>query len=84
VNFDLYQKLAPDHQPRWDLQSTIRELRDGLAAMDFNDPNFRESQFIRLRTLSQLREQRLLNDDLEWDWSQGEYAKSLSAVPCLH
>jgi hypothetical protein len=76
--------LAPDHQPRWDLQSTIRELRDGLAAMDFNDPNFRESQFIRLRTLSRLREQKLLNDALEWDWSQGEYARSLSAVPCMH
>jgi nucleoside-diphosphate-sugar epimerase len=84
VNFDLYQKLAPDHQPRWDLQSTIRGLRDGLAAMDFNDLNFRESQFIRLRTLSRLREQGLLNDDLQWVWSQGEYAKSLSAVPCMH
>jgi nucleoside-diphosphate-sugar epimerase len=69
VNFDLYQKLAPDHQPRLDLKSTIRELRDGLEAMHFNDPQFRESQFIRLRTLSRLREQGLLNDQLEWDWA---------------
>ena len=52
--------------------------------MHFNDLNFRESQYIRLRTLSRLREQELLNDDLEWDWSQGEYGKSLSAVPCMH
>jgi len=68
VNFDLYQKLAPDHQPRCDLHSTIRELIDGLEAMHFNDPNFRESQFIRLQTLSRLREQKLLNDDLQWVW----------------
>jgi nucleoside-diphosphate-sugar epimerase len=68
VNFDLYQKLAPDHQPRLDLTSTICELRDGLSAMHFDDPHFRESQFIRLRTLSRLREQGLLNDKLEWDW----------------
>ena len=84
VNFDLYQKLAPEHQPRCDLHSTICELRDGLEAMHFNDRNFRESQFIRLRTLSRLREQRLLNDQLQWDWSLGKYAKSLSAVSCMY
>lgn len=69
VNFDLYQQLAPDHQPRVDLPSTIRELRDGLEAMHFHDHQFRESQFIRLRTLSRLREQGLLNDQLEWEWA---------------
>ena len=70
VNFDLYQKLAPDHQPQLDLKRTVQELRDGLEAMHFSDSKFRESQFIRLRTLSRLREQGLLNDQLEWDWAQ--------------
>jgi nucleoside-diphosphate-sugar epimerase len=70
VNFDLYEKLAPDHQPIWDLESTIRELRDGLKTMNFDNPNFRESQFVRLKTLSQLREQGLLNNNLEWQWPQ--------------
>ena len=66
VNFELYKELAPDHQPLCDLQSTINEVRDNLEAMGFNDPNFRESQFIRLKVLSRLREQVLLDDNLEW------------------
>lgn len=68
VNFDLYKQLAPAHQPTWDLESTILELKDGLEAMGFNDPEFRNSRFIRLSALSRLCEQRLLNDNLEWQW----------------
>jgi len=66
VNFDLFKKLAPDHQPVCDLESTIGEIRDSLEAMEFNDPNFRESQFIRLKVLARLRERGLLDDNLEW------------------
>ncbi len=66
VNFDLYKKLAPNHQPAFSLEDTIRELKDNLEAMDFSDPNFRESQFIRLKVLARLREQGLLNENLEW------------------
>jgi nucleoside-diphosphate-sugar epimerase len=70
VNFDLFKRLAPDYQPRVDLKRTIRGLRDGLAAMHFEDSKFRESQFIRLQTLSRLREQGLLNDNLELAWNR--------------
>lgn len=66
VNFDLYKSLAPDHQPLCDLKSTITEIKENLLAMNFNDPDFRESQFIRLRVLARLRRQGLLNDNLEW------------------
>ena len=66
VNFDLFKKLAPDHQPIWDLEATIRDLKENLEAMGFNDPNFRESQFIRLKVLARHRETGLLNDNLEW------------------
>ena len=66
VNFDLFKELAPDHQPACDLQSTIAEIKDGLDGMEFNDPNFRESLFIRLKVLARLREQGLLDDNLEW------------------
>ncbi len=67
VNFDLYKSLAPDHQPIWDLQGTIRELRDNLLEMNFNDPNFRESKLIRLRVLHYLQEHQLINENLEWN-----------------
>jgi nucleoside-diphosphate-sugar epimerase len=66
VNFDLYKELAPDHQPIWDLESTIRELRDNLLQMNFNEPNFRESNLIRLKVLNLLREKDYINENLEW------------------
>ena len=66
VNFDLFKSLAPDHQPIWDLESTIRDLKQNLEEMGFNDPDFRESQFIRLKSLARLRATGKLNDNLEW------------------
>ena len=66
VNFDLFKSLAPDHQPIWDLGDTIRDLKQNLEEMGFNDPDFRESQFIRLKSLARLRATGKLNDNLEW------------------
>lgn len=66
VNFDLFKRLAPGHQPKFDLLSTIRELRDGLEAMNFNDENFRSSGFMRLKVLTRLREKGLIDEQLEW------------------
>ena len=67
VNFDYYKKLAPNHQPKYNLINTIEELRDGLEAMGFNDENFRNSNFMRLNMLNQLRQKGLLNENLEWN-----------------
>ena len=66
VNFDYYKKLAPDHQPKYNLINTIAELRDGLEAMGFNDEKFRDSNYMRLNMLNQLRGKGLLNENLEW------------------
>ncbi|MGC9345091.1 MAG: NAD-dependent epimerase/dehydratase family protein [Bacteroidales bacterium] len=66
VNFDLYKELAPDHQPVHDLETTIQEIKDNLVAMNFNDPNFRESKLIRLKVLSYLEENGLIDENLEW------------------
>src|SRR5882672_9850475 len=66
VDFALYRKLAPDHQPQVDLMTTIRELKAGLEAMGFTDPNFRSSKFMRLEVLKWLREKGLLDGNLEW------------------
>lgn len=66
VNFDLFRELAPDHQPIHDLESTIKELKDNLIAMNFNDPNFRESKLIRLKVLSFLEENNYIDENLEW------------------
>jgi nucleoside-diphosphate-sugar epimerase len=66
VDFSLFKKLAPAHQPRFDLRSTVEELRDGLLSMGFADQNFRNSQFMRLKVLTHLRETNLLSEKLEW------------------
>jgi nucleoside-diphosphate-sugar epimerase len=66
INFDRFRELAPDHQPLYGLEETICDMRDNLEAMGFDDSNFRESQFIRLKTLVRHREQGRLNDNLEW------------------
>ena len=66
VNFDLFEKLAPEHQPEVDIITTIKELREGLEAMGFNNSDFRNSRFMRLKVLTDLQERGLLNDNLEW------------------
>lgn len=66
VSFDLFRRLAPRHQPQVDLEAAVRGLRDGLMAMSFRDPDYRDSNFIRLRVLTALRAKGVLNERLEW------------------
>lgn len=66
VNFDVFKKLAPDHQPTIDLRQTVMELKAGLQAMKFQQKNFRDSSFIRLKVLTELREKGLLTSNLTW------------------
>ena len=66
VSFGLFRKLAPDYQPQMNLVSSVEELRDGLVAMNFNDPDFRESRLIRLKMLTELQEKGLCNENLDW------------------
>jgi len=66
VDFSLFRSLAPNHQPRMDLLTTVAELKDGLEAMGFVDRDFRNSHLIRLKVLDHLRQRGFLNERLEW------------------
>ena len=66
VNFDLFKKLAPNHQPKYDLVNTIKELKNGLEAMGFIDKNFHNSRFMRLKVLNDLIERGRLDEKLKW------------------
>lgn len=66
VDFALYERIAPKHQPQVDLLSAIAELKEGLEGMGFNDPNFRSSKYMRLEVLKRLREKGILDGNLEW------------------
>jgi hypothetical protein len=66
VNFDLYKKIAPNHQPKYDLLTTIKELKSGLEAMNFSDSDFRDSKLMRLKVLTSLQSTAQLSEDLKW------------------
>jgi nucleoside-diphosphate-sugar epimerase len=66
VDFGLYSKLAPDHQPQVTLKAAIEDLAERLESMNFNDGDFRNSNLIRLNVISAHCEQGRLNSRLEW------------------
>jgi nucleoside-diphosphate-sugar epimerase len=66
VCFDRFASLASDFQPKMDLLGAIRDLRDGLVSMGFQDVDFRNSQYIRLNVLRHLSSKGHLTDMLEW------------------
>jgi nucleoside-diphosphate-sugar epimerase len=66
VNFELFRKMAPSYQPQVDLTSSIREVKGGLESLSFNDANFRNSRYMRLKVLNDLRDRGLLNENLQW------------------
>ena len=66
VNFDLFKRLAPDFQPKYDLTTTVEELIVGMKQTAI-PKDFRNSSLIRLNALSKLKEYRLVNENLEWN-----------------
>jgi nucleoside-diphosphate-sugar epimerase len=55
VNFDLFEALAPNHQPQYTLEKSIKDLEYGLRGMNFSDTDFRNSPMIRLIVLNEFQ-----------------------------
>jgi nucleoside-diphosphate-sugar epimerase len=66
VDFGRYASLAPQHQPRETLASAVADVADGLLQAGFADANFRCSNYIRLKVLSELRARGDISPDLYW------------------
>jgi len=66
VDFGMYKRLAPYHQPRVTLKAAIEDLAERLEFMQFSNSDFRNSQLIRLKVLSEHCAQGRLNSQLEW------------------
>jgi len=66
VDFSLFESLAPDHQPINTLEKTIAELLELLQLINFNNQDFRHSNFIRLKVLNDHLTNNRLNEKLEW------------------
>lgn len=73
VSFDLYEKLASDYQPVVDLTVAVKDLKEGLEKINFNDANFRNSALIRLKTLQGLIDNRLIDENLYIKATDGKY-----------
>ena len=71
VDFALYEKLAPAHQPQVELEQSIAEVREGLSAILFSDANFRNSQFMRLKVLEKYIGEGKISESLQWIDSNG-------------
>lgn len=66
VDFDLYKKLAPNNQPVYDLESSIKDLISGLKTINFQTTNFRNSEFMRLNIINQLIKDGIINEQLSF------------------
>jgi nucleoside-diphosphate-sugar epimerase len=66
VSFEKFRRLAKAHQPQVDLRTAIEDLKQGLQRMNFQDSNFRQSHFMRLNVLKQLKQDGHLTEELSW------------------
>ncbi len=66
VDFSLYERIAPRHQPRVSLDEAIEGLKQGMERMNFHDANFRSSQYMRLKVLERHMADERLGSDLRW------------------
>jgi nucleoside-diphosphate-sugar epimerase len=66
VNFNKFKSLAPNHQPQMTLKKAIGELYEGLQEMNFNDINFRETWYMRLKVLTSHLDAGLIDENLYW------------------
>jgi nucleoside-diphosphate-sugar epimerase len=75
VDFARYRAVAPDHQPQITLHDAIADIRDGLLAIGFDDPEYRRSNLIRFNVLEQHLGAGRLQSDLRWSNHESSYPK---------
>lgn len=75
VDFGLFNALAPDYQPIFDLKTTIHELINGLRSIDFKDSNFRSSSLIRLFVINELKAKGYIDTELKLVMPKSEIIK---------
>ena len=67
VNFDLFKKIAPDHQPQSSLNETIYELIKGITPIKhLIGEDFQSSNLIRLNTIKNHLNTDRLSPQLRW------------------
>lgn len=78
VNFNLFENLAPDHQPQYNLRDTVEGLITGLKAIHFQDSNYHQSELIRLNVIKDLLARQEMDSQLQLIRNFSEHKPSLS------
>ena len=67
VNFELFESLAPNHQPIYSLEETIEDLIVGISEIKhLIKTDFRSSDFMRLHILEDHLKNKRLSEKLRW------------------
>ncbi|MDQ0512173.1 NAD-dependent epimerase/dehydratase family protein [Ancylobacter amanitiformis] len=66
VDFALFKSLAPEWIPQVSLDQSIERLAGGLTGMAFADKDFRNSPYMRLKTLERHMATGRLGPELRW------------------
>jgi nucleoside-diphosphate-sugar epimerase len=66
VDFGLFKALAPEAIPQVTLDQSIARLHAGLTGMGFADRDFRNSAYMRLKTIERHMDAGRLGADLRW------------------
>mgnify|MGYP003969785671 FL=1 len=66
VDFSRFSQFAGGFTPRVGLAEAIAGLSDGLRVIGFDDPDFRQSNLMRLRMLLSHQDHGTLDADLNW------------------
>jgi nucleoside-diphosphate-sugar epimerase len=66
VDFSLFKKIAPDHQPQVLLEEAIHDLSVGLSRLQFMTSDYRSSDMIRFNVLGTLAESGQIDSQLRW------------------
>jgi len=65
VDFGLFKKLAPNHQPVFTLENSIQGLINGLNSIGFDVKDFRNSKYMRLYVINHLIEHGIIDNELK-------------------
>jgi nucleoside-diphosphate-sugar epimerase len=66
VDFSLFNSLGQGYLPESKIEDVVVELWEGLNALNFDDPNFRESTLCRLVKIQELIKNGCVDNQLRW------------------
>jgi nucleoside-diphosphate-sugar epimerase len=66
VSFARFAELLPEHQPVWTARMGAKELVDGYRANELTSELFESYRYTRLKQISRLLDERLVDDSLRW------------------